>query len=103
MVADKDLPRFTQRKRDSVMAYVSRVLTTRNIEATHLLKLIGFSDGHYRAIFRPDYFSSTPPSKSQWNTLKKKMKRHDRRVFVFKTHGQTDDQNYYIDFGFFAN
>ncbi len=111
----KDLPRFKPRSRKAVEAYISRVLADRQRpEESHLLALIAYRDGHYRAIFDGAYFTLQEghdrPSKSQWNTLKKKMKRHDRRVFVFKAHGEIDCPDaapgdspcYYVDFGFFA-
>jgi hypothetical protein len=46
---------------------------------------------------------ATEPSKSQWNGLKKRLKRMDQQVFIFKVHGhqRAGDQNYcYLDFGF---
>ncbi len=78
-------------------------------EDTQLISLDEYPDGHYRAWFLPTYFvladGVTEPSKSQWNTLKKKLKRHDARAFVFKAYGEEvrDDQMlYYLDFGFFV-
>jgi len=76
------------------------------------VKLTIDDDGRCRAIFKKSYFvlqdDNTEPSKSQWSTLKKKMKRHNRNVFVFKETGETacnadasPDSCFYVDFGFF--
>jgi hypothetical protein len=72
--------------------------------------LVEYPDGHYRALFDPALFvlpaGQSAPSKSQWNNLKKRMKRHEPLVFVFKEHGEATggdgSQCYYVDFGFFA-
>lgn len=104
----KDLPQFRKRDFDAVYEFMEHVLT-RN-EDTSLHELIPYDDGHFRAIFKIDYFliaeDRTEPSKSQWSTLKKKLKRHDDRIFVFKEHGfvACDDNTCgYIDFGFFQH
>jgi len=99
-----NLPEFdTQRPYDMVERFARRVFTRGN--KTHLHDLVSFEDGHYRAIFEADYFilqpEKTEPSKSQWNTLKKHIKRIDRRTFIFKKNGTTDEGRYWIDFGFF--
>lgn len=113
---DDELPEFATRKLHFVMPYMTKVLAAPGGSA--LLKLIPYDDGHFRAVFKSTYFElqpdTTEPTKSQWSTLKKKMKRHDGRVFIFKTHGETDcaaaagntsaNRDYkclYIDFGFF--
>ncbi len=105
----KDLPRFKALKRKTVLGYVTRVFGSRSDDTERLINLIEYPDGHYRALFSPDYFAIQPgkdaPSKSQWNTLKKRMKRIDDNVFVFKEHGQTEHEEEtccYVDFGFFA-
>jgi hypothetical protein len=111
-----DLPEFEFRKVHHVMPYITRVLETPAGNA--LIRLVAHPDGHFRAIFKSTYFTlaegHTEPSRSQWATLKKKMKRHNRQVFIFKNHGETDcrqaaknvaaDRDYrclYVDFGFF--
>ncbi len=103
----KSLPRFEVHQRESVMALISSVLKQGATPA--LRDLTEYPDGHYRAIFDPAYFvlqvGQSEPSKSQWNTLKKKLKRHDPRIFVFKEHGTTTlngQSCYFLDFGFFA-
>lgn len=103
----KDLPRFKVLPREVVLKVISPVLTQGLTSA--LRDLIEYPDGHYRVIFDPAYFvlqvGQSEPSKSQWNTLKKKLKRHDPRVFVFKEHDAIthDGQRcYFLDFGFFA-
>lgn len=80
----------------------------RQSQVTQLVDLIAYEDGHYRAIFKPDYFVLTgdAPTKSQWNTLKKHLKRIDDQVFIFKEHGDVPcgdgERCYYLDFGFFS-
>ncbi len=102
----KSLPEFRPRRPNDVRRYIVQVLGG----DARLYDLIEYEDGHYRAVFDPDYFvlaeDRDEPSRSQWNTLKKRMKRIDSTVFVFKEHGETryqDDPAFYIDFGFFAN
>jgi hypothetical protein len=107
-----DLPRFRKMRQDQVMAYISRVLTSDTSVKSHLRKLMPHAAGYYRAVFSAEYFALTEghaePTKSQWSTLKKRMKRHNRTVFVFKEYGEIDCPEsaerrcYYIDFGFFA-
>lgn len=112
---DDEIPDFRKVKLSIVTTYINRILNSGG--GLSLLKLIEFEDNHYRAIFRAGYFAladdATEPSKSQWNTLKKKMKRHDRTVFVFREYGKVDcrevgenptrkvdEDCLYIDFGF---
>jgi len=100
-----DLPTFAPRPYDSVQQFIADALTNHASDQSHLLTLLAFADGHYRAVFGKTYFILPPetetPSKSQWNSLKKKLKRLDARVFIFKEHGEQDGA-YYLDFGFFA-
>lgn len=64
--------------------------------------------GHYyRALFNESYFTIQPgndkPSKSQWNTLKKRMKRMNPSVFILREYGDITHEGeamVYIDFGF---
>lgn len=105
----KDLPQFKPQDRKQVEIFITRVLTLPGGDLTHLSELITYPDGHFRAIFNPSYFvlpaGQPEPSKSQWNSLKKKVKRHDSRAFVFKEHGTVPCNGakcYYLDFGFFA-
>ena len=79
-----------------------------------LLQLIEFDDHHFRAVFDLEHFQLAPdqpmPSKSQWNTLKKRLKRRDRSIFIFREYGRIDCETdgralaaktcLYIDFGF---
>jgi hypothetical protein len=101
------LPRFKVLQHDTVLAFISGILT--HSAKSSLRDLVQYPAGHYRVIFDPSYFNlqagQTEPSKSQWNTLKKKLKRHDPRIFVFKEYGATThegEQCYFLDFGFFA-
>ena len=107
----KDLPAFRKVSRDFALSYIREVLTSpAQPDHSHLIELIAYQDGHYRALFDPAYFvlaeGRREPSRSQWNSLKKKLKRHHRGVFVFKTHGETTTRDgrrcYTIDFGFLA-
>ncbi|MFN8371761.1 MAG: hypothetical protein U0694_02645 [Anaerolineae bacterium] len=107
----KDLPEFRAHRREDVLNFVQNVLTNdAQLKHHDVLELIEHKDGHYRVIFNPAYFilpeGQTEPSKSQWATLKKKFKRRDPNVFVFKEHGETKTagtRSYYLDFGFFAH
>lgn len=106
----KDLPTLKVRPRDQVMTLVQRVLMLdSHSDHSYLHELVAYDDGHYRVLFDPAYFvlqtGQTEPSKSQWSSLKKKLKRHDPSVFVFKEHGKQviKGKSYaYLDFGFFA-
>ena len=101
-----DLPRFDRnRVFEDVHAYVSKVFKQGRV--VYVSKLQDFDNGHYRAIFDARYFTlaegRTEPTRSQWNTLKKHMKRMDKTVFIFKEHGFLADGHAYIDFGFFLD
>lgn len=109
----KSLPKFRSVPYERVHEFISRALTNeRQAPTTRLVDLLVYEDKHYRAIFRPDYFAladdQQAPTKSQWNTLKKHLKRIDDDLFIFKEHGEvpcgpTGGRCYYIDFGFFAH
>jgi len=107
----QDLPEFKPMKESTVQTYV------RTLFGANMVKLITFADHHYRIIFKASQFvlheGAQAPSKSQWSGLKKRMKRHNRSVFVFKESGmiacpelaqaEGESNCYYIDFGFFAH
>ncbi len=105
---DYDLPEF-----DAKQAKQRGLPFIKGIFADALVKLNIEDDGRCRAIFKKSYFvlqeGNTEPSKSQWSTLKKKIKRHNRGVFVFKETGEiacspeSETMCYYLDFGFFKN
>jgi hypothetical protein len=114
----KDLPEFKRFGKDFVTQFANQVLAHPNQpEHSYFRRLIQYEDGHYGVVFSLDYFAladnSTPadaPTKSQWNSLKKKLKRHDKRVFVFKEHtiegcNAPDDSARCgcLEFGFFAH
>lgn len=119
----KNLPQFHPQRREDVLAFLNAIFIHpgETTASSAVQRLLAYPDGHYRVIFRRSYFilpaGQTEPSKSQWNTLKKKMKRHHPRVFIFKEHGGTccgaadnaddaaapDANCYYLDFGFFAH
>ncbi len=106
----RDLPKFKKRKYDDVLAFVAEVMTRHHdADEPYVRQLSVLPDGHYRLSFDLDYFlmESGEPTKSQWNSLKKKLKRHDKDVFVFKEHGfvsveQGSKRWGYVEFGFFA-
>ena len=107
----KPLPEFRTRSLDRVHQYIAHVLTNeRQADTTRLVQLIPYPDGHFRAVFKSDYFAlsegQSEPSKSQWNTLKKRMKRIEGDVFIFREHGETEcapgERCFYLDFGFVA-
>lgn len=105
-----DLPEFEERSLPQVEFFA------RGVFGDNLVELISYDDGHYRAVFKETQFSLSGdkpvPTKSQWSTLKKRLKRHDKATFVFKETGEADcaggqpeepeGKCYYIDFGFFA-
>jgi hypothetical protein len=76
-------------------------------EDTHFVRIETFDEGYFRVVFDKSYFilpeGVSVPSKSQWNTLKKRAKRMDDKIFILKEHGETQDDFYYLDFGFFKD
>lgn len=103
---DYDLPEFNvKHAKQRALPFVKAIFKDSFVE------LNIDDDGRCRAIFKKDYFvlqgDNTEPSKSQWSTLKKKVKRHNRNVFIFKDTGTTtcggdiDADCLYLDFGFF--
>ena len=105
---DYDLPEF-----DIKAAKRYAVPFAKKIFGELLKQLIVEEDGHCRAIFDKTYFvlheDATEPTKSQWSSLKKKMKRHNHKIFLFKQTGETtcnedaDESCYFIDFGYFRH
>jgi len=109
---ENKLPDFEERPLHRVRPLIQGVF------ADHLISLTAHPKGHFRVIFHPDYFvlqdGEIQPSKSQWNTLKKKMKRRDRKIFIFRrfgflTCGDINKEKHpesgmccFLDFGFFA-
>lgn len=105
-MTDFDLPEF-----DPKAAKQKAISFATSVFGDALQRVTIADDGACRAIFKTGYFvlqgDNTEPSKSQWSTLKKKLKRHNKGVFVFKETGTTpctensDTECYYVDFGFF--
>ena len=105
---ESELPEFRHVKRGYAARLIHSVLT--NERGPALLELVAYDDHHFRVIFSSSYFQlaegNEAPSKSQWNTLKKKLKRRDRTIFVFRAHGELDNTDagigsrYFLDFGF---
>jgi hypothetical protein len=97
----KGLPDFREVTLDYAERYAQQVFG----DALHAVA--AQAGGYFRATFGEGYFTIQPgndaPSRSQWNTLKKRMKRVNRGAFVLKETGTTaagDDVHYYVDFGF---
>jgi hypothetical protein len=99
-----DLPEFEKRPRARVMPLMNDVF------GSSFVALETFEDGRFRVIFRRHVFTlpdeASEPSRSQWTTLKKRLKRRDRRIFIFRDYGkvmreQPMEEQYYLDFGFF--
>ncbi len=105
----KELPKFKVYRREDVIIFVERVFSHPNKpEESFFRYLVEYDDGHYGAEFSLDYFINPElPTKSQWNGLKKKMRRHNKRVFVFKEYKlvSCDDPRScgFVEFGFFAD
>jgi hypothetical protein len=110
-----ELPPFLPQDYLRVHALASRAFSRENDrDQSYLLHLQAHPDHHYRAIFRLDYFyiaeGMALPSKSQWTTLKRRLKRLNKTVFVYKECGLIDPPaglDYegrcaYVDFGFMA-
>lgn len=111
----KGLPQFRKVKRSYAASIAHGALSSSRGAA--LLQLLEFDDHHFRAVFDLKHFElgkgNTLPSKSQWNSLKKRLKRRDRTIFIFRAYGQIDcgapgkhsaaAACLYIDFGFRLN
>jgi hypothetical protein len=107
------LPEFKRVPRHRVMPFVTGVFSRPGTSGSQLAQLVEFEDGHFRAIFHAAYFDlgeGQEPTSSQWSSLKKRLKRHGKAVFVAKQVGRNrcpsgapskDPRCYYIDFGFF--
>ena len=108
-----ELPEFRKTKHEYAMKFINSVLMGPG--GASMVRLEAFEDYHFRAIFKLSYFQlgqeADMPSKSQWNTLKKKMKRRNHSVFVFREYGVITCEEskpesakngscLYIDFGF---
>lgn len=107
-----DLPEFRKVKRRYAASIIHSALS--GPQGSALLQLLEFDDHHFRAVFDASCFQlaegKTMPSKSQWNSLKKRLKRRDRTIFIFRQYGPIDCNDkgktrpaticLYIDFGF---
>lgn len=101
----KLLPKFIPTSIDKADTYIRAVLKdNKTTDDDFVENLEMFEAGYFRVIFDGAYFNRdySPPSRSQWNTLKKKMKRHNPLVFIFKEYGTFEDGNYFLDFGFLS-
>jgi hypothetical protein len=103
---ENDIPEFDVKEaKRRALPFINTIFTDK------LSKLEIADDGRCRAIFKKDFFAlhegEAEPTKSQWSTLKKRLKRHNRGVFIFKEVGETicnegsEDTCFYIDFGFY--
>lgn len=81
---DNELPEFASVPVDRALSFA------RSVFKENLVSVTAEDDGSFRVVFRASHFvlqeGHTEPSKSQWNTLKKQMKRRNRAVFIFKGH-----------------
>ena len=84
----KELPRFTKQSSERVKHFAIQVFThPSDPEKSYFQELHEHEDKHFSVVFSLNYFeNATIPTKSQWNSLKKKLKRHDKRLFIFKEH-----------------
>lgn len=112
VVVSSELPAFRKVKRSYAATLVHGALRSPN--GSSLLQLIEFEDHHFRAIFDLKQFQLADgkrlPSKSQWNSLKKRLKRRDRSIFIFRQYGPIECNAHgkalaahtclYLDFGF---
>lgn len=103
-----ELPEFDERDFAQVLSLMNSIF------GEYVVELQTFEDGHFRVIFRRDYFTlhegAVEPTKSQWSSLKKRIKRRDRLIFIFKQTGsvtcssqdaESERRCYYLDFGYF--
>lgn len=106
------LPDLAYRDLESVQAFSERALHRGDAaEETSFLGIDALPAHVFRAYFDPAFFTlaegQSEPSKSQWNTLKKRMKRLHPLVFVLRNYGEIDHESFgkccYIDFGFFKS
>ncbi len=102
----KDLPPFIAYPTEKAQALARRAFNHgQKPEESCFIRLIPHADHHFRVIFRLEYFAladgQTLPSKSQWNTLKKRIKRMNPQIFIFKDHGVTAEGGY-LDVGFLS-
>jgi hypothetical protein len=107
-----DIPEFRKQPFDRVHKFMAEVLTNPQAGPKSCLRQLKVdkTTHQYRALFDPAYFALSTdrpaPTKSQWTTLRKRMKRHRSDVFIFKGHGTTMFQGkecYYLNFGFFVD
>jgi hypothetical protein len=102
------LPQFRPYPYDAMQVFARDLFTTPD-GTVHLRLVVAHEDAHFRLIFDLAYFTladgQSEPSKSQWNTLKKHIKRHNAQLFIFKEHGELEHDGArcgYLDCGFFA-
>ena len=87
-----ELPPFRRVKRRYAASIIQSALSGPRGPA--VLKLEENETGRFRVIFSASFFQlaegRAQPSKSQWNTLKKRLKRRDRTIFIFRDYGVLD-------------
>ncbi len=87
-----ELPPFRRVKRRYAASIIQSALS--GPRGSALLKLQEYEDGHFRVIFSASHFQVAAgrelPSKSQWNSFKKRLKRRDRTIFIFRKYGELD-------------
>lgn len=99
-----DLPTFRKTPIHQAENYAKRVF------GEAFVAVIPQPGDYFQGVFASSYFvlqaGNTEPSKSQWNTLKKRMKRVNATVFTLKTHGEVSYRgatHYYMAFGFLSD
>lgn len=107
----KDLPRFRHRDYDTTRTFAAQMLTNHVDAISTLMRLTEREDHSFEAVFSARYFvledGVTEPTKSQWNSLKKRFKRSESSIFIFKDHGACacpdgEPGCFYLQFGYYA-
>jgi hypothetical protein len=98
------LPQFKETHKGYAIQYAQKVF------GNALIGVNRQGNGYFRVMFTQVYFTIQPgndaPSKSQWGTLKKRMKRVNKGVFVLRKSGTIQHEGkdvYFMDFGFLVD
>lgn len=99
-----NLPELSPKSLDEVKNFAEEAFSRNKVN--YFVSVEKKESNLFRVFFDPTYFviqpDRTEPSKSQWNTLKKHIKRLNSSVFVSKFHGLQNNR-YFVDIGFFVN
>ncbi|MEL6272921.1 MAG: hypothetical protein AAFU54_31010 [Chloroflexota bacterium] len=95
------LPQFKETHKTYAVQFAQKIF------GDSLIDVHRQGNGYFRVLFEQSHFTIQPgndaPSKSQWSTLKKRMKRVNKGVFILRKSGTTthnDRDVFYMDFGF---